>query len=149
MTIPQPAPGLVISYAYLWAEEFNAGRREATKDRPAAIILTRAHLAPAELAYVVPITHVPPSPGQHDRIEIPAAIKRRLGLDESRSWVVISEFNVFVWPGPDLRPIVGTTGRETRWTYGFLPQSFFTRLKHQVLAAWREKRMKTVKREVD
>ncbi len=30
--------------------------------------------------------------------------QRRLGLDDERSWVVLSEGNRFLWPGPDLRP---------------------------------------------
>lgn len=29
----------------------------------------------------------------------------RLGLDDERSWVVLTEANRFVWPGPDLRPL--------------------------------------------
>lgn len=33
-----PAVGDVIRYAYLWSHESAAGREEATKDRPAAIV---------------------------------------------------------------------------------------------------------------
>jgi hypothetical protein len=33
MPIPNPEPGLVISYAYLWHDEHHAGREEG-KDRP-------------------------------------------------------------------------------------------------------------------
>lgn len=145
MPIPRPEPGLVISYSYLWAEEFDAGRREGSKDRPAAIVLTRSDLGLADLVYVVPITHVPPSPGRHDRLELPAAIKRHLGLDAEQSWVVVSELNVLVWPGPDLRPIA-EHGDETRWAYGFLPYSFFGLLKEQVLAAWRDGNIRAVNR---
>jgi prevent-host-death family protein len=36
-------------------------------------------------------------------IELPGRVKRRLKLDDARSWVVLSEWNEFVWPGPDLR----------------------------------------------
>ena len=40
MTLPAPEPGLVISYAYLWHDEYEAGKDEGRKDRPAAIVLT-------------------------------------------------------------------------------------------------------------
>jgi len=37
-------------------------------------------------------------------VEIPHATKQRLGLDDSRSWIVTREYNRFTWPGPDIRP---------------------------------------------
>jgi hypothetical protein len=47
---------------------------------------------------VCPVTHSPPSdPG--DAIEIPPATKRRLGLDDERSWIVLTESNRFVCQG--------------------------------------------------
>ena len=39
MPIPNPEPGLVISYAYLWHREHQAGREEGQKDRPTVIVL--------------------------------------------------------------------------------------------------------------
>jgi len=38
--VPLPAPelGLVISYAYLWSSEADAGREEGGKDRPCAVV---------------------------------------------------------------------------------------------------------------
>lgn len=59
---------------------------------------------------VVLITHVPPTKSGA-AIEIPARVKQHLGLDDERSWVVLDEFNVFTWPGFDLRPIIGGDGR--------------------------------------
>jgi hypothetical protein len=50
---------------------------------------------------VVPITHLPHS-DPHVAIEIPPAVKKDLGLDEERSWIVVDEFNTFTWPGYDL-----------------------------------------------
>ena len=49
-------------------------------------------------------------------------MKEHLGLDEERSWIVLDEFNVFTWPGFDLRPIRDRGGRVD---YGFLPPKFF------------------------
>ena len=65
---------------------------------------------------VLPITHS--APDNPDRaIEIPAALKRNLGLDDLGSWIVVGEGNQFLWPGFDLRP----AGRTDRIDYGFLP----------------------------
>jgi hypothetical protein len=54
-------------------------------------------------------------------VEIPTAIKRLLGLDAARSWVIVSEGDQFVWPGYDLRKTRGSD----RYDYGFLPPRFF------------------------
>jgi hypothetical protein len=68
---------------------------------------------------VLPITHTTPS-NADDAIEIPPATKRRLGLDDERSWIVLTESNRFVWPGPDVRPIDSDTGYS-----GPLPPALF------------------------
>ena len=36
--LPEPVPGLVIRYSYLWYTEHRTGREEGQKDRPCAII---------------------------------------------------------------------------------------------------------------
>jgi hypothetical protein len=75
----------------------------------------------APLITVVPITHRPHS-NPDATMEIPAAIKRHLGLDDQPSWIVLDDFNVFTWPGYDLRPV---TGPKDRYHYGLLPPRFF------------------------
>ena len=35
---PEPVPGLVIRYSYLWRREHLEGREEGRKDRPCAIV---------------------------------------------------------------------------------------------------------------
>jgi hypothetical protein len=52
------------------------------------------------------ITHSPPADSD-DAIELPAVVKRRLGLDDQRSWIVTWEANAFRWPGPDIRFVPG------------------------------------------
>ena len=42
-----------------------------------------------------------------EAVAIPATVRQRLGLDEERSWIVVTEANVFAWPGPDLRFVPG------------------------------------------
>jgi hypothetical protein len=41
------------------------------------------------------------SPPDHPNleVEIPATVKARLQLDDARSWVVLSGWNEFIWPG--------------------------------------------------
>ncbi len=106
MALPDPHPGLVISYSYLWATEHGSGREEGIKDRPCAIVLARQTMGDHTLVSVVPITHSPPS-DPAEAVEIPPTIKAHLGLDAMPSWIVISEVNDFIWPGPDLRHVPG------------------------------------------
>lgn len=99
----RPDVGAVIRYAYLWVEQAARGSEEALKDRPCAVAAAITENGGAHRLLVLPITHSPPS--ERDlAVELPTATKRRLGLDEERSWIVTREYNSFVWPGPDIRP---------------------------------------------
>ena len=71
---------------------------------------------------VPPITHSPPGDPE-TAVEIPAATKRRLGLDDERSWIIVNEANQFAWPGPDLRP--SRSGNPSSVAYGVLPDGVF------------------------
>ena len=131
MSWPEPRPGLVIRYAYLWRREAQAGREEGVKDRPCAILLAAKAGEDQTTVYVLPVTHAPPQdPAQ--AVEIPLETKRRLGLDAERSWVVVTEANVFAWPGPDLRPLPGH-GPESI-AFGMLPPRFFAHVRDRFLA---------------
>jgi len=95
MPIPAPEPGLVISYAYLWHYEHEAGREEGRKDPPSVIVLAVERQADdSTVVTVLPITHNPPVDAA-GAIEIPGPTKRHLGLDDSRSWIIVSEGNEF------------------------------------------------------
>ena len=143
MPRPDPVPGLVIRYSYLWLAEHHRGQEEGTKDRPCAVILVSTALEGERLVTVLPVRHAPPFDPEL-AIEIPPATKRRLGLDGERSWVVLGEANRFLWPGPDLRPALpgeaGSTG------YGLLPYSLFERIRQKFLAAIRMRRAGIVPR---
>lgn len=129
MPIPTPEPGLVISYAYVWDYEAQRGQEEGRKDRPCVIALAvERQLGGETLVTVLPVTHRQPA-DPAAAVEIPHAVKRNLGLDDARSWVVVSEGDQFVWPGYDLRKARGTE----RYDYGYLPPVFFI----AVLAAFR------------
>ena len=118
MSWPEPRPGLVIRYAYLWRREVEAGREEAVKDRPCAIIVAVKSQAGETMVYVLRITHTAPRLPE-DGLELPSPTKARLGLDSERSWIVLTEANIFAWPGPDLRFVEGR-GPESI-AYGMLP----------------------------
>jgi hypothetical protein len=103
-SLPDPRSGLVIGYSYLWESDFRAGRDEGRKDRPCAVVIATRTEDGDIVVTVAPITHTRPT-DPLDGIELPLAIKRLLGLDDAKSWLICAELNRFVWPGPDLRPI--------------------------------------------
>lgn len=143
MPLPAPEPGLVICYSYLWRSDFEQGHEEGLKDRPCAIVLTTYDEEGDTVVTVVPVTHTPPD-HPDTAVEIPAATKARLGLDGERSWIVVSEVNRFVWPGPDLRPV--SRGEPDRFDYGFLPPSLFRVIKEKLTACAKVQRLKAVPR---
>ena len=129
MAFPIPAPGLVISYAYLWWHEHAEGHGEGRKNRPCVIVVAVENKEGATVVTVAPITHSAPLDASVG-IEIPPRVKQHLGLDDERSWVLLQEVNTFTWPGYDLRPIASG---ETRIDYGFLPPKLFDRLREAML----------------
>ena len=122
MSFPEPVPGLVIRYAYLWKVEHQRGQEEGRKDRPCAVILVTADDQGDRIVTALPTTHTPPA-NSGLAVEIPHATKRRLGLDDERSWILLTEANRFAWPGPDLRPT--QPGDLASAAYGLLPRALF------------------------
>jgi hypothetical protein len=104
VSLPKPEPGLVIRYSYLWLREHREGHEEGSKDRPCAIVLVVRDEGNEQQVVVVPVTHTLPEKVT-EALELPLAIKRHLGLDADLSWAVLSESNLFRWPGPDLRRV--------------------------------------------
>jgi hypothetical protein len=143
VSLPRPQAGLVISYAYLWAREHDRGKEEGVKDRPCAIVAARQVTEGREVVTVVPITHSPPS-DPSEAIEIPPALKAHLGMDAARSWVVVTETNDFLWPGPDIRARPGS--KPLRFDYGMLPPRFFAHVRDRLLQAYRERTAQSVAR---
>jgi len=141
--IPNPEPGLVLSYAYLWHHEHRAGREEGRKNRPSVIVLaTERARDGVTVVTVLPITHTAPA-DPAAAVELPAPVKRHLGLDDERSWIVVAEGNEFLWPGYDLRKIPGGD----RYDYGFLPPRLFDRVVAAFVAWHRTGRQRLTPRE--
>jgi hypothetical protein len=143
VSLPTPEPGLVVRYSYLWLREHREGREEGVKDRPCAIILAARDRDDHTHVLVVPVTHSPPA-DLADALELPVTIKQHLGLDANRSWVVLSESNLFEWPGPDLRRVGDRDNSSV--AYGFLPPRFFAELRRRFLALETTARSRRVQR---
>jgi len=90
--------------------------------------------------YVAPITHSAPESPEAG-IEIPAATKRRLRMDAERSWIISTELNRFIWPGPDIRPLPSGD-----YSYGYLPGKLLQGVIDQVKAHARQQRLQSVER---
>src|SRR5208282_50032 len=143
MSFPKPAQGLVVRYSYLWRGEHLRGQEEGVKDRPCAVLLAVTDEAGDQKVIVLPITHTAPNDAAH-AVEIPAATKRRLGLDDDRSWIVVTEANRFTWPGPDLR--LAISGDPASVAYGELPSALFEQVREKWLALFKAHRAHVVVR---
>ena len=141
MVIPDPEIGLVIHFNYLRKREHDRGSENARYARACAIVLARRQHADGSTRVVVaPITHSPPRTDTV-AVEIPLAVKRHLGLDEDRSWIVTEEVNEFAWPGFDLQP-----NAAGEIAYGILPNRLFQRVRQSLLACLVAQRLTRVQR---
>jgi hypothetical protein len=131
MALPKPVPGLVLRYSYLWRDEFLQGREEGRKDRPCAIIASIRIDESDTRVLVLPVTHSPPTDPAL-AVEIPLTVKQRIGLDNAPAWVVVSEWNEFIWPGPDLRRLPGAD--DATVAYGMLPPGLFNAIRERFIA---------------
>jgi len=130
MAFPEPVPALVIRYSYLWRREYERGQEEGVKDRPCAVVMVTTDDHGQKVVTVLPVTHTPPSDAAL-AVEIPYMTKQRLGLDAERSWVLLTEANRFVWPGPDLRMKEPSGGPESV-AYGLLPRVLFNEIRNRL-----------------
>jgi hypothetical protein len=138
-----PEPGDVISYAYLWHREAESGQDEGLKDRPSVVVVARAVVDGTLQLHVAPITHSPPQRPDL-AVELPPRVKRELGLDDERSWIITSELNRFYWPGPDIRLVKN----DEHWTpyYGTIPAKLFDEVKARFLGLAKQGKIKMVPR---
>jgi hypothetical protein len=144
MPLPNPEPGLVIPYDYLWRREKTRGQDSGRKTRPAVIVLrVDNHKGGGTTVWVAPVTHTPPL-SSNDAVEIPRAVKSALKLDAARSWIVCTEINEFLWPGFDVRPIPGRAGD---FVYGFLPPGLFRSVRDRLISNAAKAKIARVKRD--
>lgn len=141
MALPEPKPGLVIRYDYLWSHEAAAGRDQG-KERPACLVAASDSSLRPRFVVILPITHSPPD-NDTVGIEIPARVKQVLGLDDAPSWVIVSEYNVDEWPNGGLAPL---PGRPDVFSYGFIPPRLFGQVKEKFLELSEQRRSSGVRR---
>ena len=76
-------------------------------------------------------------------IELPARVKQALGLDDTPSWVIVSEHNIDRWPNAGLSPLPGLPDV---FSYGFIPPGLFAQTKNRFLELARSKKSLAVRR---
>jgi len=141
MAFPDPKPGLVVRYDYLWTHEAAAGREQG-KDRPTCLVAASDSQAEPRFVVLLPITHTQPA-GDTLGVEIPAKVKKAIGLDDARSWVIVSEHNIDEWPNGGLSSL---PGKPDVFSYGFIPPGLFAQIKAAFLALARQNKSGAVRR---
>jgi hypothetical protein len=141
VALPEPRPGLVIRYDYLWSREAAAGRQQS-KDRPTCLVAASDSSTTPMFVVILPITHSAPR-GADVGIEIPHKVRRALGLDDAPCWVLVSDHNVDEWPNAGLTPV---PGRPDAWSYGFIPPGLFAQIKTRFLELAEQGRSAGVRR---
>jgi hypothetical protein len=141
--LPDPKPGLVIRYDYLWRREAEAGRRLG-KDRPACLVAASDEAATPRFVVILPITHSRPR-GETVGVAIPTRVRAALGLDDEPCWVIVSEHNVDEWPNAGLHSL---PGKPRTFAYGFVPPRLFGEIRAKFLELARRGQSARVRREV-
>jgi hypothetical protein len=142
--LPDPFPGLVLHYSYLWHDQHRRGLEDGTKDRPCVVVLAVTREDGDTMVTVAPLTHAPPQVAG-EAVEIPAVTKRRLELDDGRSWIVVHEINRFLWPGSDLRPVPGKAAGT--YAYGVLPPGLFRQVREGIASWVRSRKLRATPRD--
>lgn len=141
MAKPVPSAGLVIRYDYLWVSEEARGREEGAKVRACAVVVAMPPTGTApQRALLCGITHSEPALPD-EGIEVPIAVKRHLGLDDERSWIITSELNIVDWDDPGIVPVA-----PGQWAHGFLPPMLAEQIKAKALARLNAKKLSMVDR---
>jgi hypothetical protein len=136
-----PEPGLVIPFHYLWRREHEAGEESGRKARPCVVVVAVVRGPGDRLRVAVsPVTSRDPGETRA-AVEIPPRVKRHLGLDAVRSWVICDEHNEFDWPGLD-----GAVTPSGKAAYGYIPDALVDRVRAEVRAALRRGGLKGVPR---
>jgi hypothetical protein len=129
--LPDPEPGLVFRYDFMWFRDAQSVRSSG-KDRPACIAVATEAQKGRRRVVILPITHTRPSRGTKG-VELPAPVRAVLGLDDAPCWVIVSEYNIDDWPNAGIAPV---PGRAPEFSYGHLPPGLFEKIKSSFLACY-------------
>jgi hypothetical protein len=131
----RPERGDVIEFSFLWSHERDAGLLDSPKTRRCVIV---AVLEGGARVIVAPITSQEPE--HQNWIQLSG---RAFGLTR-KSWIITSELNVSIWPGPDLRPAAAPSG--AWWRYGRLSDDKKRELADAIEALVKYRRARVVSR---
>lgn len=135
----KPVEGTVVRYSFLWSHEHRAGLREGSKDRACVVVMS----SDDGRFLLAPITSRPPE--KSTGIDLPLEVKRHLGLDERKSWVIGSDLNRFTWPGCDIRMVPGRN--PPTYSYGHLPSGYLLQIRSTLAGLARKRLVVTIERD--
>ncbi len=92
---------------------------------------------------VVAITHAAPA-HPSDAVPLPLPVKQAIGLDDVPAWIITTEANAFIWPGPDVRPVPRRKPRTI--VYGRVPHGLLAQVARSYLANRERQRSRVVPR---
>ena len=75
---------------------------------------------------------------------MPPRVSAHLRLGEERCWIVTDEYNLFTWPGPDIRPVRNSGTIEPR--YGSIPARLFEEVRAAIERAAKAGKLKETRR---
>ena len=108
-----------------------AAGRDQGKNHPTCLKAVAVPAVRPRYVMLLPITHTPPAGDTLD-IEIPARVRQALRLDNTPSWVIVSEHSIDEWPNGGLSPLPEKAGhpqlqlylaKTTRTDRGPLPRT--------------------------
>jgi uncharacterized protein YifN (PemK superfamily) len=134
----------VLNYAYLWAHEAAQGQEEGVKDRPVVVVLSVQQVNGETVISVCPVTSQTPEDTSM-AVQMPSQVKNHLGLtDRPASFIITTEINRFVWPGPDIRPFEHMGRMDI--LYGQIPATLFEMVRTSLINNIRAHRHATTRR---
>ncbi|WP_072387141.1 hypothetical protein [Hyphomicrobium sp. CS1BSMeth3] len=139
----KPEVGLVVWYAYLWAQDRDDGHDDAGKFRPAVIVGLRGE-GKARRALLLPITHTL----QYDNMGVEIARQEllRLGLETHKpSFIVTREGNRAAWPLKEMQP--RAYYKPDSAVFGVIHRKFVDEAVKELKANHAEKRVVVIDRE--
>lgn len=136
MDKPDPEPGLVIHYDYLWNADKRRGNQYGTKMRPCAVLAVDED----GVVTVCGITHTDPG-ADALRVELDDEHKDVLDLDGDPQWIDCSEVNELLWSDPGIQKT-----RWGAWEYGFLGDDVLQDMVDRVIGQMDAGQLKSIDR---
>ena len=141
--LPDPEPGLVIRYSFLWSHEAKKGLDDGEVSRP-CVIMSVDRRGGERVVLVAPITTREPNCPE-DGIPVPPKVRDYLKLTRPHSWIITTEGNEFDWPGRHIHPVPG--GRLAQFDYGFNSSTTVPNMVKEAMSRVKQEKRKVMQRE--